>query len=118
MFPNGWPGRGILLLRLTDSLLVLHAASAYWFTKAHNEVGALILLSSGLGVFVLVGLWTPIVCGLLAISETLLLVKQADDPRTLACLIAISVAVAMLGPGVLSIDAARFGRQRLSLPDR
>jgi uncharacterized membrane protein YphA (DoxX/SURF4 family) len=75
-------------------------------------------LSSVLGILVLLGLWTPIACVLLATSEALLLIKQADDPRTLACLIGINLAVAMLGPGVLSIDAARFGRQRIDLPDR
>jgi len=55
---------------------------------------------------------------LLAGTEAVLLIKQADDPRILACLIAINLAVAMLGPGVLSIDAVRFGRHRLDLPDR
>lgn len=117
-FPSGWPAGGLLLLRLTDSLLVLYAGAMYWLTKTQNGEGALITLSSVLGFLVLLGLWTPIACLLLAGTEALLLIKQADDPRTLACLIAINLAVAMLGPGVLSIDAAQFGRQRLDLPDR
>ena len=75
-------------------------------------------LSSVLGLLVLLGLWTPVVCVLLAATEVLLLMDRADDPRILACLIAINLAVAMLGPGVLSIDASRFGRQRLDLPER
>ena len=75
-------------------------------------------LSSVLGLLVLLGLWTPVVCVLLAGTEALLLINGADDPRTLACLIAINLAVAMLGPGVLSVDASRFGRQRLNIPDR
>jgi hypothetical protein len=90
----------------------------YWLTRAHNGASALIALSSVLGFLVLLGVWTPVVCVLLASTEALLLIKQADDPRILACLIAINLAVAMLGPGVLSIDASRFGRQRLTLPDR
>lgn len=118
MFPSGWPGRGLLLLRLADSLLVLHSGAVSWLTKAQGGAGALTTLSSVLGLLVLLGLWTPVVCVLLAVSEALLLIRQADDPRILACLIAINLALAMLGPGVLSIDAARFGRQRLDLPDR
>ena len=106
-----------MLLRLTDSLIVLHTG-AYWLSKTQNENGALIGLSSVLGLLVLVGLWTPIVCALLAGTEAILLLKQADDLRTLACLIVINIAIAMLGPGVVSIDALRFGRQRLDLRDR
>lgn len=90
----------------------------YWLTRTQNGTGVLIALSSGLALLVLLGLWTPIVCVLLATSEAVLLIKQADDPRMLVCLIGINLAVAMLGPGVLSIDAARFGRYRLDLPDR
>ena len=90
----------------------------YWLTKAHDGAGALFALSCLLGLLVLLGLWTPVVCVLLAGTEALLLMNRADDPRILACLIAINLAVAMLGPGVLSIDASRFGRQRLNLPDR
>jgi uncharacterized membrane protein YphA (DoxX/SURF4 family) len=118
MFPGGWPGRGLLLLRLTDSFLVLYAGVMCWFTHPQSGTGALMALSSVLGILVLLGLWTPIACVLLATSEALWLIKQADDPRTLACLITINLAIAMLGPGVLSIDAARFGRQRIDLPDR
>lgn len=107
-----------MLLRLTDSLIVLHAATAYWLTRAQNGTSALIGLSSVLGLLVLLGLWTPIASVLLATTEAVLLIKQADDPRMLACLVAINLSVAMLGPGILSIDAARFGRHRLDLPDR
>ena len=118
MFPNGWPGGGLLLLRLTGSLFVLHAGVVYWLSKAQNGAGLLTSLSAVLGLLVLLGLWTPIAGVLLASTEAVLLIRQAEDPRVLACLIAINLAVAMLGPGVLSVDAARFGRQRLDLPDR
>lgn len=107
-----------MLLRLTGSLLVLHTGVVSWLTKAHDGAGAIIAISSILAFMMLLGFLTPIVCMLLASTQALLLIKQADDPRTLACLIAINLAVAMLGPGVLSIDAVRFGRQRLDLPDR
>ena len=96
----------------------MHAGATFWLTKAQNGAGALMTLSSVLGLLVLMGLWTPVVCVLLAGTEALLLMNRADDPRILSCLIAINLAVAMLGPGVLSIDASRFGRQRLNLPDR
>jgi len=103
---------------VTDSFLVMHASATFWLTNGQNGAGALMTLSSVLGLLVLLGLWTPVVCLLLAGTEALLLMNRADDARILSCLIAINLAVAMLGPGVLSVDASRFGRQRLNLPDR
>ena len=116
MFPNGWPGAGLLLLRLTDCLLLLRG-----FLHRQNGVqggdSQLTILSSLMGVFVLLGLWTPAAGLLLAATETVLLLRLADDPWILGCLVCVNLAIAMLGPGVLSIDAAIFGRQRLELPD-
>ena len=118
MFPNGWPGTGLLLLRLTDGLLLLQSGIAYWFKEVHNGPATLVTLSSVLGFFVLLGLWTPIAGLFSAATQTALLVNQSDDPQVLICLISINLAIAMLGPGHISIDAAIFGRHRLDLPER
>ena len=118
MFPNGWPGRGLLLLRLTDGLLLLQSSVVGWSKEMHGGLHAIIALSSALGVFVLAGLWTPVAGLSLAATETALLLQQTDDPRVLAFLISINLSIAMLGPGQVSIDAAIFGRRRLDLPER
>ncbi len=118
MFPGGWPGRGLLVLRLTGGSLLLHNGIAYWFGSAHHAAGALGAASLVVGLLTLLGLWTPIAGVLSAIIEAALMIEGADDPRILMCLIGIGLAIAMLGPGGLSIDAAIFGRRCLDLPDR
>jgi hypothetical protein len=80
--------------------------------------GILLAGSAVIGAFLLAGLWTPIVGVLSAAAEIPLFVQGASDLRNLICLMAIGIAVSMLGPGAFSIDAAMFGRQRLDLPDR
>jgi uncharacterized membrane protein YphA (DoxX/SURF4 family) len=68
------------------------------------------------GIFLIGGLWTPIIATLLAVDQvwialSLFLSNQADIviPTFLAVLAA---SVAMLGPGAWSIDARLFGRRR------
>ena len=118
MFPSGWPGRGLLLLRLTGGSLLLDSGFAYWLKSAHHAAAALGAVSLIVGFFLLLGLWTPIAGVLSAITEAALMIVHAADPRLLVCLIGIGLAVSMLGPGVLSIDATLFGRHRLDLPER
>jgi hypothetical protein len=118
MFPNGWPGTGLLLLRLTGGSLLLVCGSTHWFGYAQLGPGPLIALSFVLSILMVLGLWTPVAGVLLAGVDGLFLMKRADDPRLLLCLLGIHLAVAMLGPGVISIDAVLFGRHRLKLNAR
>lgn len=118
MFPNGWPGRGLLLLRVTDGLLLLYGfiANRHWNAPFAAYVPSAI--AAALGALILLGLWTPIAGIASAAAEILLLVKGADDPHLLICTIALGVSISMLGPGAISVDAAIFGRRRLDLPDQ
>jgi uncharacterized membrane protein YphA (DoxX/SURF4 family) len=118
MFPNGWPGRGLLLLRLTDGLLLLHSSGAYWSKGTHNGLDTLVIISSLFGLLVLLGLWTPVAGTLSAATQAALLLNHTNDEWVLVCLIGINLAIAMMGPGNVSIDAAIFGRHRLDLPER
>ena len=117
MFPNGWPGRGLLLLRVTNASLVLSC----FITNLRENVqhlSAIFLITLGiLAILLLVGLWTPAVGILSALTIAPLLVQGSDDPRVLVCLIVFGISLSMLGPGAISIDAAIFGRKRLNLPD-
>ena len=116
MFPNGWPGRGLLLLRVTDGLLLLYGfmrhGNAPFVANIPSAIAAL------LGTLILLGLWTPIVGVASAATEFLLLVRGDDDAQLLICSIALGASISMLGPGAFSVDAAMFGRRRLDLPDQ
>ena len=65
------------------------------------------------------GLWTPLAGALAAFEETgraLSLYSAAREAAWIHAFLAVlSVSVAMLGPGVWSIDARLFGRKRFDL---
>jgi putative oxidoreductase len=115
MFPNGWPGTGLLLLRLVAGFLLIHdGITALIGTSRHETVASQVIAASA-GIFLLAGLWTPIAGGLLAIVELWLIVTGTPHLRATILLAAIGVAIAALGPGAWSIDARLFGRQRLDI---
>ena len=117
MFPNGWPGKGLLLLRVTDGLLLLHICIANWHGNVHRVAGIPLAISAVTAILLSVGLWTPVAGVLSVATEVPLFVQGADDPRILICLMVFGASISMLGPGAFSIDAMLFGRQRLDLPD-
>ena len=77
------------------------------------------LFASAGGIFLLAGMWTPVVSGLIAVDELWIAFSVYATPRDgqwIHILLAVlTAAVAMLGPGSWSIDARRFGRQRFDL---
>jgi uncharacterized membrane protein YphA (DoxX/SURF4 family) len=60
-------------------------------------------------------LWTPIAGALVAASELWIALRGIDHPRGPILLVAIGVAITVLGPGAWSIDARLFGRRRLDI---
>ena len=107
----------MLLLRLSLGLRVIYIGTVSLFGKPSEPItlGQSLIAVAG-GIFLLAGLWTPIIGTLLAIDEfwialSLYLSRRADIaiPILLAVL---SASVAMLGPGAWSIDARLFGRRR------
>jgi uncharacterized membrane protein YphA (DoxX/SURF4 family) len=116
MFPNGWPGRGLLLLRLSAGALLLTHGIGRFVPGARWE--AILPASAGIaaGLLLLIGLWTPVGCILAAAAESWLLLAGGIALEPAILLVSISVAVAMLGPGSWSIDAIIFGRRRLDIP--
>jgi putative oxidoreductase len=86
---------------------------------------AIVVLQSigiGAGIFLLVGLWTPVVGGITAVVKVaiafLYFAHSTKDPWIPAIQAALGAALAMLGPGAWSVDARLFGRKRIDLPER
>jgi putative oxidoreductase len=77
------------------------------------------LIAAGGGAFLLVGLWTPLMGTLVALNEFWSALSRYSLPRqetwTHVFLAALSVCVALLGPGAWSIDAHLFGRKRFDI---
>jgi uncharacterized membrane protein YphA (DoxX/SURF4 family) len=74
-------------------------------------------LSIGLGLLLLVGLWTP-VAGTLVAAEALWSVFSSGNPWRWIMLATLGAALALIGPGAWSIDARLFGWRRLEIRDR
>lgn len=118
MFPNGWPGRGLLILRVGVSALLLHDGAGLFAASVSPLVDSLTAVAALAGVLLLLGLWTPISGILVAFCCGGLLVCHAKDPSILLLEAFTSIALALLGPGIRSIDAVLFGRRRIDLPEK
>lgn len=70
------------------------------------------------GILILAGLWTPMAGVLVVIVELWAALSRTDSLRASIVLASLGAALAMLGPGVRSIDARLFGRKRIDIPDR
>jgi putative oxidoreductase len=115
MFPNGWPGRGLLLLRIVAGILPIYDGIARLMGAAPHGSVALQIIAASAGVFVLVGFWTPIAGALLAVTDIWIALSGTGHERSSILLATMGAAIAVLGPGALSIDALLFGRKRLDI---
>jgi putative oxidoreductase len=73
--------------------------------------------SIGLGTLLLVGLWTPVAGGLVAVGA-LWNVFSTEHPWRWIMLATLGAALALIGPGAWSVDARLFGWKRLDIRDR
>src|ERR1700685_4853142 len=68
-FAHGWPGAGLLLLRLVAGIaLIYRGAITLW---GGLPIGAAVLnvVATGAGFLLFAGLWTPVAGALLAVTE-------------------------------------------------
>ena len=117
-FAGGWPGTGLLLMRLViGCVLVVRASLRLWGDPSLNiTITAVILLVAGF--LLMLGLWTPIVGTSVAVIDAWKILTLPGDRWLWLLLGTVSVALAMLGPGRWSIDARLFGWKRVEAPPR
>ena len=99
------------------SVLVVRAASKLWVDPPLN-VTILAVLSIGAGVLLIAGLWTPIVGICIALIQICKMMMLSGDTSVWLLLATAGAALAMLGPGLWSIDARLFGWKRIETPPR
>jgi len=117
-FAGGWPGTGLLLMRLVvGSVLIVRAGFRLWVDPPLN-VTILAVLSIGVGALLIAGFWTPIVGICIALIQICKMIMLSGDKWVWLLLATAGVALAMLGPGLWSIDARLFGWKRIETPPR
>jgi uncharacterized membrane protein YphA (DoxX/SURF4 family) len=119
-FPNSWPGVGLLLLRSCLGIALIYFGIADLGAQPSEPVTfAQDLVAAAGGVFLLTGLWTPVMGGLVALEELWKVLGLHRPPGESALihivLAVLAVSLAMLGPGAWSTDARLFGRKRFDI---
>jgi hypothetical protein len=114
-FPGGWPGVGLLLLRVAAAAPLLLEAVPL-FSGDYREMGLPSrLLGTASGVFLLLGLGTPIAAALQLFMEGWLAFAGATFSPNHGALALMGLALMMLGPGQYSVDRRLYGRKRIEL---
>ena len=117
-FPEGWPGTGLIFLRAVAGILAVQHGIAGLLTAPQPALVILQMVAASAAALLLVGFWTPVAGGLMAVAELCLAFSHASDPSIHILLSALGAALAMLGPGAWSVDARLFGRKRIQIPQR
>ena len=109
LFPAGWPGLGLLLLRV--SVAVTSTTSVHdWY---HQRPNWYLLGVIPLGAALCAGFLTPLATLLAIGAQALWFITSNDGPLCAAVAALNMLALAILGPGAYSVDALLFGRRLL-----
>ena len=115
-FADGWPGGGILLLRvLAGGALIDRGIAAI---SAEPQAGIVLPVAVvAAGLLILGGLCTPVVGVLAGIAELWIGITQPASQPLAFILAGLGLSLAMIGPGAWSIDARLYGRKQLLPPE-
>jgi putative oxidoreductase len=120
-FADGWPGVGLLLLRLLTGVALIHFGIANLREPPLLATVVLQIIGIGAGMLLLVGLWTPAAGALAAVVKVciafLRYFSHSGDPWIAILQAVLGAVLAMVGPGAWSLDARLFGRKRIDMPE-
>ena len=125
MFPDGWPGAGILLLRAACGMVLIIQAIAFFVDR--RELVFLMVAGSAMsavGLLLVIGLMTryaALVAAVVGAGNVFSWFPGSSGgplltPMTAVLFAVIAAALALLGPGALSLDARLFGRREIVIP--
>jgi putative oxidoreductase len=114
-FPDGLPGLGLLLMRLALSGGVLYRCLAAWPAES-RWLDLLCVAESIAALLLLAGVATPIWGAGAAVVELWRAYSEPADVLVHVLLATLGAALALVGPGALSVDARVFGWRRIDVP--
>ena len=118
MFPNGWPGRGLLILRLSLGVFLIQDGVVEFSTNPIRQVILLQTVSVSAGILLMIGFWTPIAGAGVVVLQLWFLMLDVRSVRDCLFSASLGAGLAMLGPGAMSLDARKFGRKRIDILNR
>lgn len=115
-FARGWPGVGLLLMRIVaGGSLFINGVETLQSGQVANSATIFGLFAIADGALLVVGMWTPVAGFLVVAISVFGLFVQHDNLCPCFLLAAVGAALALVGPGALSIDARLFGWKRIDL---
>ena len=117
-FAEGWPGFGLLLQRVLTSAVLLYFAGTHLLESSGLAPSLPYLLAAVAGVLLLFGLWTPLAGTAVAVVEVWIFLARSGNSLIAIMLVSLGATVAMIGPGVWSIDAQLYGRKHIESSTR
>ena len=122
-FAGGWPGIGLILLRLLTGAELIHFGITGILEGTPPLIIALQVIGATTAIFLLLGLFTPLAGAVAAIAKTGMAVARlasycSGDPWITLAEAVLAASLAMIGPGAWSTDARLFGRKHIDLSDR
>ena len=117
-FARGWPGIGLLFMRAVVGIELVSHAVLRLETCLPVKSAIIHVFAITVGLSLLAGFWTPIAGFLVMILEIWNAFAQPGDQWANILLATMGVALALIGPGALSIDAWQFGWKRIDIRDR
>jgi uncharacterized membrane protein YphA (DoxX/SURF4 family) len=115
-FARGWPGVGLLLLRLVVGIALIWRAIEKLNDGPSPQVMALCAVAIGLALLLLAGLWTPVAGTLVAAFELCTIPWELGAVSTHIFLATMAAALALVGPGFWSLDSRMYGWKRIDPP--
>jgi uncharacterized membrane protein YphA (DoxX/SURF4 family) len=113
---------GLLLLRLLTGVALIRFAIIGLLEAPPLTTAVPQVIGAGAGLFLLVGLWTPVAGSLAAIVNIWITFSRffspSGDPWVAIIQSVLGAALAMIGPGAWSIDARLFGRKHIDVLER
>lgn len=115
-FARGWPGVGLLLLRIVAGIVLILRVLNGVSSHAPVHMTALYAIAISAGLLLLIGLWTPVAGTVLGLIELWRFLWKLDDPWISILLGAMPLALALVGPGFWSLDARLYGWKVVNVP--
>ena len=117
-FAGGWPGLGLFLLRFAVGFALIVPATSTLLRDPATQTTITSAFLAGCGILLILGLWTPIVSLVVLPIEIWQGIATTGERPVPLLLATIGCALAMLGPGLWSLDARLFGWKRVEPPPR